>query len=103
MIICSCAIVSDREIEAALVEILSVPNAPLPTPGLVYRHLEKRMDCCGCAPLAVATIYALVEKLERDGRVCPCACATTKTKLARLAKKHLGATEIADILPIAAE
>jgi len=102
MIICSCAVVSDRDVEAALVKILSVPNAPLPTPGLVYRHLEKRMDCCGCAPLAVATIYAIVDKLEREGRVCPCACATAKQKLARLGRRDRpsGGDEL---LPLAAE
>lgn len=67
MIICSCTVVTDRDIEIALIEILSEPNAPIPTPGLVYRHLSKRMNCCGCAPLAVSTIYATVERLERQG------------------------------------
>lgn len=89
MIICSCAVISDRDIENALVEILSQPDAPLPTPGVVYRHMAKSMACCGCAPLAVSTIYALVEKLEREGRVCPDACATAKVKLIRLDQKRL--------------
>ncbi len=77
-----------REIEEALVEILSQPNAPLPTPGVVYRHLSKKMACCSCAPLAVSTIYALVEKLEREGRVSPDACATAKVRLVRLNKRR---------------
>ena len=51
MIICSCAVVTDHDIEAALIEIFSLPNAPLPTPGVVFRHLSKRMNCCSCAPL----------------------------------------------------
>ena len=89
MIICSCAVISDREIEQALIEILSQPNAPLPTPGVIYRHMAKSMACCGCAPLAVSTIYALVEKLEREGRVSPDACATAKVKLIRLDQKRL--------------
>jgi bacterioferritin-associated ferredoxin len=88
VIICSCAVISDREIEEALVEILSQPNAPLPTPGVVYRHLSKKMACCSCAPLAVSTIYALVEKLEREGRVSPDACATAKVRLVRLNKRR---------------
>jgi hypothetical protein len=103
MIICSCTLICNRQIERALVEILSVPNAPLPTPGIVYRHLEKRMECCGCASLAVATIYALVEKLEQDGRVCPCACASTRAKLSRLGKKRLDASELEDVLLLASE
>ena len=89
MIICSCSVISDRVIEKALVEILAQPNAPLPTPGVVYRHMAKSMACCGCAPLAVSTIYALVEKLEREGRVSPDACATAKLKLVRLDRRRL--------------
>lgn len=88
MIICSCSVISDRDIEAALIEILSQPNAPLPTPGVVYRHISKSMDCCGCAPLAVSIIYALVEKLEREGRVSADACMATKQRLTRLDRKH---------------
>lgn len=92
MIVCSCAVISDRDIETALVEILGTPGAPLPTPGVVYRHLQKKMDCCGCAPLAVTTIYAIVERLEREGRACPCACATAKTKLIQLDRRRIEKT-----------
>jgi hypothetical protein len=73
--------ISDRDIEDALVEILGQPNAPIPTPGVVYRHLKKRMNCCGCAPLAVETIYNKVEELERKGLICPDVCATARSKL----------------------
>ena len=84
VIVCSCTVLTDRDLEAALVEILSQPNAPLPTPGVVFRHLSKQMQCCGCAPLTVSVIYDLVDKLEREGRACPCACATAKSRLSRL-------------------
>lgn len=81
MIVCSCTMISDRDIEDALVEILGQPKAPIPTPGVVYRHLKKRMNCCGCAPLAVETIYSKVEELERKGLICPDVCATARSKL----------------------
>jgi bacterioferritin-associated ferredoxin len=81
MIVCSCTMITDRHIEEALVEILGQPNAPIPTPGVVYRHLKKRMNCCGCAPLAVETIYNKVEELERKGLICPDVCATARSKL----------------------
>ena len=35
MIVCSCAIITDQDIEEALIEIMSLPDAPLPTPGVV--------------------------------------------------------------------
>jgi hypothetical protein len=84
MIICSCAVVTDKDLEQAVLEIMSQPDAPLPTPGVVYRHLQKKMNCCGCAPLAAMTIYTKMEELERAGKICPCACATAKTRLVEL-------------------
>jgi hypothetical protein len=86
VIVCSCAVISDAEIEAALIEILSVADAPLPTPGVVYRHLEKKMVCCGCAPLAVSTIYQKIDELAQRGLVCPYAGASAQGKLLERAR-----------------
>ncbi len=84
MIVCSCTVVRDNEIEAALIEVLNRPNAPIPTPGIVFRQLNKRMNCCGCAPLAIETIYNKVEELERTGLVPATVCATARSKLKEL-------------------
>jgi len=84
MIICSCARVSDHEIELALLDILNQPEAPLPTPGVVYRYMQKRMQCCGCAPLAVDVIYAKLEDLERKGLVCPYRSLSSRERLMRM-------------------
>ncbi len=81
MIVCSCTVISDRDIETALLEILNRPNAPIPTPGVVYRHLQKRMNCCGCAPLAVETIYNKVDELEQKGLISPNVCEVARSKL----------------------
>ncbi len=81
MIVCSCSAISDTDIEKALVEIMSQPGAPLPTPGVVYRHLEKKMVCCGCSPLAVSTIYQKIDELAEQGVVCPYACACAQGRL----------------------
>jgi len=87
MIVCSCSVISDSDIETALVEILSQPNAPLPTPGVVYRHLAKRMVCCSCSPLAVSTIYQKIDELAEKGVVCPYACACAQGRLLRCASE----------------
>ena len=71
MIICSCAVITARDIELAVTEIMCADNAPIPTPGVVFRHLNKRMNCCKCAPVAVATIYAAMDRLAAGTRVCP--------------------------------
>jgi hypothetical protein len=85
MIVCSCAVISDKDIEEALVEILSLPDAPLPTPGVVYQYLSKKMICCGCAPLAVSTIYEKIDQLAEMGVVCPYACACVQGRILRAA------------------
>jgi hypothetical protein len=71
MIVCSCLVITDADIERALLEILSQPEAPLPTPGVVYRHLEKKMICCGCSPLAVSTIYQRSTSWQRRASCAP--------------------------------
>ncbi len=88
MIVCSCAVVSDHDIELALLELMIAEDAPLPTPGVVWRHLAKKMNCCGCAPLAVAKIYEKLEALEAKGLVCPCACANAKDAKSRVQKRN---------------
>ena len=85
MIVCSCLAIMDEDIEQALIEILSLPDAPLPTPGVVYRHLEKKMVCCGCSPLAVSTIYEKIDQLAEKGVVCPYACACAQGHLLKCA------------------
>jgi len=83
MLICSCAVISDHEIELALLDIMIGPDPPLPTPGVVWRYLERRMDCCGCAPLAVETIYAKLEMLVSKGLLEPDTCASMRRRLLR--------------------
>jgi bacterioferritin-associated ferredoxin len=88
MIVCSCQQVSDFDIELALLDILNEPEAPIPTPGVVYRYMQKRMQCCGCAPLAVDVIYAKVEDLEKRGLVCPFRSFSTRERLARIRQQR---------------
>lgn len=90
MIVCSCNIISDRDIEQVLVDIFSKPDAPIPTPGLVYRELEKRMSCCGCAPLAVSVIYERLEALEHKGLICRYRSADIRKKLRLIVNKTGG-------------
>lgn len=88
MIVCSCTRISDHDIELALLDILNQPEAPIPTPGVVYRHMQKRMQCCGCAPLAVDVIYAHLESLEKKGLICPYRSFSTRERLQRLQQQR---------------
>ena len=88
MIVCSCTRISDHDIELALLDILNQPEAPIPTPGVVYRHMQKRMQCCGCAPLAVDVIYARLEVLEKKGLICPYRSFSTRERLMRMQQQR---------------
>ena len=86
MIVCSCAVISDDDIEQALVEILSQPDAPLPTPGVVYRHLQKKMVCCGCSAAGGrARSTRRSTSWPSKGVVCPYACACAQGRLLKCA------------------
>jgi hypothetical protein len=96
MIVCHCNVISDGDISRALLYLLNLPDAPIPTPGLVYRTLNHRFNCCSCAPVAVETIYTAMERLEEQGLICPYRSAATKKQLARMAgrkKQRLTADE----------
>jgi bacterioferritin-associated ferredoxin len=88
MIVCSCQQVSDFDIELALLDILNEPEAPIPTPGVVYRYMQRRMQCCGCAPLAVDVIYAKLEDLEARGLICPYRSLSTRERLQRIQQQQ---------------
>ena len=93
MIVCSCTVITDADIETAIIEIMSAENSPIPTPGIVYRHLSKKMNCCGCTPILVKTIYERMTALEAQGLICPCACKTAQNKLLKLKPAKSGIRE----------
>ena len=96
MIVCSCQVISDKDIERALLELLREPNAPLPTAGVVYRRLAKRMVCCSCLPLAASTIYEKIDALAASGVLCPYACAHARGRLLRSAGETRAGRPTAD-------
>lgn len=88
MIVCSCAVITDRDIDIAVSEIMSTGPGILPTPGVVFRHLDKKMNCCRCAPVTVSAIYAAMDRLELTTRVCPFALAEARARLIRIEERR---------------
>ncbi|MFV0297149.1 MAG: bacterioferritin-associated ferredoxin [Hyphomicrobiaceae bacterium] len=91
MIVCSCNTISDADIERVLLEIFSKPDAPIPTPGLVFKELAKRMNCCGCAPLAVSVIHQRLTSLEQRGLICRHRSAVIRDRLRLIVNKSASA------------
>ena len=50
MIVCSCNIITSRDIEAVIERLLADDPYAVLTPGLIYHRLGRRGRCCGCFP-----------------------------------------------------
>ncbi len=61
MLICHCNLITEKEIEATIVELLDEDRWQLVVPAKVYHRLQKRGRCCGCFPNVVETIIRVTE------------------------------------------
>lgn len=50
MIVCSCNIITNRDLESIIEEILLEDPYAVLTPNLLYHRLGRRGKCCGCFP-----------------------------------------------------
>jgi bacterioferritin-associated ferredoxin len=61
MLICHCNLITEREIEATITELLDEDAWQLIVPAKVYHCMAKRGRCCGCFPNVVETIIRVTE------------------------------------------
>lgn len=66
MIVCSCNVVTSRQIKAAVEELVAADPDVVLTPGIVYRALGVRPQCGTCLPQVVEMIHAHRETLNGD-------------------------------------
>jgi bacterioferritin-associated ferredoxin len=62
MLICSCNVITDKEIEKAIISLLDKDPWQLIVPAKVYHTLHQRGRCCGCFPNVVETIIRVTEE-----------------------------------------
>ena len=71
MLICHCNLITERDIEDAIFQLLEQDPWNLIVPAKVYHSLQKRGRCCGCFPNVVETIIRVTEnyhaRLEASG------------------------------------
>ena len=65
MIVCSCNIITRRDVESVIEEILIADPYAVLTPNLLYHRLGRRGKCCGCFP-HVSRILVEHTTLVRD-------------------------------------
>jgi hypothetical protein len=61
MLICHCNLITEKEIEDTIIELLDRDPWMLIVPARVYHTLAKRGRCCGCFPNVVETIIRVTE------------------------------------------
>ena len=70
MIVCSCNIITRRDLEAVIESILADDPYAVLTPNLLYHRLGRRGKCCGCFPLVTEVLVEhgtkIREAIERD-------------------------------------
>lgn len=65
MLVCHCNIITLKEIEDTITELLDADCWQLIVPAKVYHTLQKRGRCCGCFPNVVETIIRVSEDYHR--------------------------------------
>ena len=61
MLVCHCNLITEKEIEEAILQLLERDPWGLIVPAKVYHWLQKRGRCCGCFPNVVETIIRVTE------------------------------------------
>lgn len=62
MIVCSCSLITAKDVADAVNAIRTADPLVVLTLGLVYRHLGKRPCCGGCMPLITKLMVAYDEE-----------------------------------------
>jgi hypothetical protein len=65
MLVCHCNLITQKEIEEAIVRLLDADPWQLIVPAKVYHSLSRRGRCCGCFPNVVETIIRVTEEYHR--------------------------------------
>jgi hypothetical protein len=61
MLVCHCNLITEKEIEDTIIQLLDEDAWTLIVPAKVYHFLQKRGRCCGCFPNVVETIIRVTE------------------------------------------
>lgn len=71
MIVCSCNVISSREIEAAVEDLIASDADVMLTPGTVYRSIGCQPKCGTCLRHVVQLMHAHREALQAPGYAPP--------------------------------
>lgn len=61
MLVCHCNLITEKEIEETIIQLLDQDPWNLIVPAKIYHTMKKRGRCCGCFPNVVETIIRVTE------------------------------------------
>lgn len=79
MIICSCNVISDSDLEKGIALLKDKHPQRTPTVGSVYKALGKQLNCGGCIPIAVMKILEMAPRPNQDRPSRPHVCPQRRT------------------------
>jgi hypothetical protein len=85
MIVCSCNIITRREIERTITDLLDEDCWRLIVPLQVYHAMKKRGRCCGCFAEVTQIIVSVTEAYHRNRTTPECEVVSL---IGRLRKQH---------------
>jgi bacterioferritin-associated ferredoxin len=62
MIVCSCTMITSKDVAEAVASLRTKDPLVVLTPGLIYRQLGKRPSCGSCLPLITKLMVAYDEE-----------------------------------------
>jgi hypothetical protein len=88
MLACHCNVITERDIERIVTEMLDADPWQLIVPAKVYHALDKRGVCCGCFPNVVDIIIRVTENYHLRHGVDETALSDMRRRLDTLRVRH---------------
>jgi bacterioferritin-associated ferredoxin len=90
MLVCQCNMITSREIEEVVLELLRADPWQLVVPAKVYSELNRRAKCGGCVPNVVDIIVRVTENYHAQQAHQPAELVDLQSGLEKLKKQRTG-------------
>ena len=90
MLICQCNMITSKEIEDIVLDLLTADPWQLVVPAKVYAELNRRAKCSGCVPNVVDIIVRVTENYHSQQAHPPGDLVAFQTGLEKLKKQQSG-------------
>jgi len=90
MLVCQCNMITSKEIEDIVLDLLKADPWQLVVPAKVYSELNRRAKCAGCVPNLVDIIVRVTETYHAQHAHPPGDIVTFQTGLEKLKQQRSG-------------